>query len=102
MSLSEYNRAVEQLTECIAHDMRMGGYSEDLSEEIDRILASKKSEDQDAVEDMSLAAIIEVAAKKRASADISLDAIDKILDQWREEAAEDRAEARYEDIERTN
>ena len=102
MKPTDYERAVAQLTEEIICDMRVGEYSEDLWAEINRMINSGKTEDRDAVEDMTLPDIIEVAAKKRASADISLDAIDKILADWREEAAEDRADARYKDIERTN
>jgi len=87
MKPTDYERAVAQLAEDIASDMRVGEYTEDLWAEISRMMNSGKVEDRDAVEDMSLADIILIASAKRAASDISLDAIDKILDQWREEAA---------------
>lgn len=60
----------------IADAMRAGEYSEDLWQEIERMLLSRETADRDAVEDMTLSAIIDTAAMKRAQSPISAAAVD--------------------------
>jgi hypothetical protein len=70
--------ALETVAEQIANAMRNGAYSEDLAQEIDRMLTSHATEDRDAVEDMTLADIITRAAHIRARSRIEAERVEGV------------------------
>lgn len=70
--------ALETVAEQIANAMRRGEYSQDLAEEIDRMLTSPRIEDRDAVEDMTLQDIITKAAHIRARSRIESERVEGV------------------------
>lgn len=85
-------QAREHRLDALVHDMKLGENSEWLWQEIERILASTKTEDRDAIDDMTLADLISRVCeakveKMEADGDLDEDAM-----QCAVEAAECRAD----------
>lgn len=89
-------QATEKVAETVAHDMRLGEYGEDLWQEIQRMLDSFEQSDRDGVEDMSLADIIKVAARKRAESPISEEARTEVMRQIEQDRLDGAADHAWE------
>ena len=73
-----YDIAIANRVEEIAQKMRwLDGHSEDLWQEVERMLTSHDADDMHDVETMTLVDIIEIAAEKRAKHKIEAAAVER-------------------------